>query len=114
MLVPTATLAVPLIALAMTASAFNGNKITNANDLAVAQDDKSSDVALEKTARRRVIVFIKGRNRTLTVHTGHRFSVSSNDGKTLAAEVSAVELRNRYPQLYEFYRSSYAEAWAGL
>ena len=114
MLIPTATFAVPLIALAMTASAFEENKTTNGIDLDVAQGDESSDVVQKKAVHRRVLVFIKGRNQTLTVHTGQRFSVSSNDGKTLAAEVSVVELRKRYPQIYEFYRSSYAEAWAGL
>lgn len=63
---------------------------------------------------RRVLVYLKSRRHTLTVYSGERFSVSSRDGATLAADLSAEELERSFPALSRFYRFSYAEAWAGL
>ncbi len=61
----------------------------------------------------RVIVYLKGRQHTVTVYTGQRFGIASNDGKVLAESLSLQEFQARFPQTYQFYRWSYAEAWAG-
>lgn len=60
-----------------------------------------------------VLVILKSRRHTLTVYKGQRFGVASDDGKVLAGNIGVKELQKRFPSVYQNYRWSYAEAWAG-
>jgi hypothetical protein len=80
---------------------------------------KSADAERNPQSKRRILVYIKSRDYLLAVHTwsgegdtGPRFTVTTTDGRELMSEVSSDELRMHYPELYESYRTSYAEAWA--
>jgi zona occludens toxin (predicted ATPase) len=65
-----------------------------------------------QTEKGRVIVYLKNRHHTLTVYAGERFSVTSNDGTILAADMTADEFQRQHPAIHELYRTSFA--WAGL
>jgi hypothetical protein len=64
----------------------------------------------------RAIVSLKGRDEIVTVHYlgAHRvtFSIFSRQGKPIASDVSLKTLQATYPQIYQAYRMSYADAWA--
>jgi hypothetical protein len=62
----------------------------------------------------RVVVLLKSRRHTVTVYTGQRFGIASNDGKVLAGNIGVKEFQKRFPGVYQYYRWSYAEAWAGM
>jgi len=80
---------------------------------------KKNDDRPEPGSPRRVLLYLKSRDFLLAVHAGDgrtgavRFSVSAPDGKQVALEISADELQTRFPDLYQSYRTSYADAWAG-
>jgi hypothetical protein len=75
--------------------------------------DKSTKVA---PAKRRVIVMLKSRREILVVYSaagrGPAFSIRSREGKEIAKEISLKDLQASYPQIYESYRTSFANVWA--
>jgi len=75
--------------------------------------DKSTEVA---PAKRRVIVMLKSRREILVVYSaagrGPAFSILSREGKEIAKEISLKDLQASYPQIYESYRTSFANLWA--
>jgi hypothetical protein len=75
--------------------------------------DKSTRLA---PAKRRVIVMLKSRHEILVVYSaagrGPAFSVRSAQGKEIAREISLKALQASYPQLYETYRTSFADLFA--
>ena len=72
-----------------------------------------ADLHVSKPPNGRVLLYIKGRNQTLTVFTVQRFSVTIA-GQVSASDISLDELRTRFPKLHEMYQSAYVRAWAGL
>ena len=80
---------------------------------------KSSQPAVEATNRASAaplppkpgaapIVIVKGREHTITIHSGPRFTVATNDGKVLANQLSTAEIRQKLPEIYKTYESSFA------
>jgi hypothetical protein len=69
-------------------------------------------------AKGRVIVMLKSRNWILVVYSstakakGPTFAIRSTDGKEIASAVSLKELQSSYPQIYEVYRTSFANVSA--
>ena len=64
-----------------------------------------------------ILAYVKSRNHILAIYSsdnGPRFDVSTRDGKLLVANVSLDELATKHPELYQSYKSGYANAWAGL
>ncbi len=59
----------------------------------------------------RVIVYLKGRQHTLTVYSRQRFGTISNNGIVLADRLSLQEFQARFSGAYQLYRWSYTEAW---
>lgn len=66
-----------------------------------------------------VLIYLRTRDHIVAVHrsvgnqAGARVSVFGARGELLAEEMTGVEMQQRFPALYEQYRRSYAEAWAG-
>ena len=71
-------------------------------------------------AKGRVIVMLKSRNEILVVYSstaeakGPTFAIRSTEGKEIAPAVSLKELQASYPQIYEVYRTSFADLSAGI
>jgi hypothetical protein len=80
---------------------------------------RRAPVVKTKMPSRPVLVLLKSREHIVAVHAdeielgGPRMSVYTLDGTPLANEITGREMQQQFPMLYEFYRSSYAEAWAG-
>jgi hypothetical protein len=77
--------------------------------------DKSTELS---PAKRRVIVMLKSRREILVIYSaagrGPAFSIRSREGKEIAKEISLKDLQANYPQIYESYRTSFANIWADL
>lgn len=87
-----------------------------ANDPAPTAQSETSDQRQVRTPTRtpgRILAYVRGRDLTVTIFSSNRFDVARNSGQLLAENLNVVEFQNRYPALYESYRTSYAEAWAG-
>jgi len=71
-------------------------------------------------AKGRVIVMLKSRNEILVVYSstaeakGPTFAIRSTEGKEIASAVSLKELQASYPQIYEVYRTSFADISADI
>ncbi len=71
-------------------------------------------------AKGRVIVMLKSRNGILVVYSstaeakGPTFAIRSTEGKEIASAVSLKELQASYPQIYEVYRTSFANISADV
>jgi hypothetical protein len=104
--------------------AFSGQRAVEKKDAPKAEEkkqaeqkpaeNKSSQVS---TPKRRVIVQLKSRRELLIVYSGVRqgpaFSiVRLADGKTIAKEISLKDLQASYPQVFETYRTSFADLQA--
>jgi hypothetical protein len=82
---------------------------------------KPADAASDQPpAEPRVLVMLKSREHVVTVYSGlgqpdgQQFKIASRDGEVLAERLSMADFQDRYPTLYDFYRTSFAEAWAGM
>ena len=63
------------------------------------------------------IVTLKGREHTITIYSapdGPRFTVATVDGKVMADQLSADEMRQQHPGIYKTYKSSFAGSDAHL
>ncbi len=76
-------------------------------------------VEAQRPMNRRVLVMLKSRRHVVTVYSGvgrpegQRYKVSTLDGEVLADGLGMGDFQVQFPTLYEFYRTSFAEAWAG-
>jgi hypothetical protein len=81
--------------------------------------DKSTSLP-SASAKGRVIVMLKSRNGILVVYSstakakGPTFAIRSTEGKEIASAVSLKELQASYPQIYETYRTSFANVSADI
>jgi len=97
-------------------------------DMTLVDDTQAKDVASEARTpveaprpqqHRRVLVMLKSRQHVVTVYSGvgrpqgQQFKITSTDGEVLADGLRIGEFQGEFPMLYEFYRTSFAEAWAG-
>ena len=58
----------------------------------------------------------RSRNHSVTIHSGEKellFTITSPDGKVLAAELSAEQLERSHPELYRIYESAVGRLWGG-
>lgn len=65
-----------------------------------------------------IITQLRTRTHVIGVHSTARstkqlFTVAGTDGQVVAERISLSEFRARFPELYDTYRWSFAEAWAG-
>lgn len=63
------------------------------------------------------IVILVFRDHTITVYAGEtepRYTIATSDGHVLAIELSAAELKDRHPDIYETYESSIAGSGVSL
>jgi hypothetical protein len=80
-------------------------------------DGKSTQTS---PTRRRVIVMLKSRHETLVVYSsagngqGPGFAIRSAEGKEVAKNLSLKDLQASYPQIYEQYRTSFANLSADV
>jgi len=98
---------------------FSGERTAAKAETGKKEADKKS--AADKSTKvtpvpRRVIVMLKSRHEILVVYSaagrGPAFSVRSAQGKEIAKEISLKALQASYPQLYETYRTSFADLFA--
>ena len=64
--------------------------------------------------RGQILAYIKGRDHVVGIYSGQRFDVRDLEGKLVASDLDVLQFRRQYPELYENYRTSFAEAWAGM
>ena len=58
----------------------------------------------------------RSRNHTVTIHSGEKellFTITSADGKVLAAELSVEQLERDHPELFRIYESAVGGLWGG-
>lgn len=65
-------------------------------------------------AQGQILAYVKGRDLVVGIYSGQRFDVRDLAGNLVAANLNVMQFQKRYPQLYENYRTSFAEAWAGM
>ncbi len=81
--------------------------------------DKSTSLP-SAPAKGRVIVMLKSRSGILVVYSstakvkGPTFAIRSTDGKEIAKDVSLKDLEASYPQIFEVYRTSFANISADV
>ncbi len=101
-------------------STESSNTLRRDSSAGVATKAHSETAAGEAVIVGKTIVSLRSKNATVTVTTspvGPLFSVRDVDGKVMAAELSLVELEDRFPDVYDIYRSAVAERgilYAGL
>lgn len=80
----------------------------------LAQEPK--EIVKEPNPARPSLGEFRSRNHTVTIHSGERellFTITSPEGKVLAAELSADQLKRGHPELFKIYESAVGRAWAG-
>ena len=79
--------------------------------------DATNEGQTTVSAGLRPVVILADHDQRFTVYTGTegpRFDVQEIAGTTvLAKQIDVVDLRRRFPHLYQLYKSAYAEAIAG-
>ena len=60
-----------------------------------------------------LVMYLTSNSHIIGIRTHERFDVMTKDGVTLAKSITAAEFQSQYPEIYQQYRSLYAEIWAG-
>ena len=74
-------------------------------------EQPSSPVRQQELGHR--IVYLQSSAHRVAVYTSQRFDITTVEGTLVASGITQAQFQRDYPDLYDFYRTSYAEAWAG-
>jgi hypothetical protein len=96
--------------------AVNGQQGESEKEAAAIVSDTSSaraqDTAVSSKTAPPIIGQLRGRNHTIIIHAssdGPRFTVTTPDGRVVAAALTSDEIRATHPEIYDTYKKTLAQ-----